>query len=95
MPFKLLRKKHNLNLYSNGKTFHLLTKKNIFPLLFKLAVNRYSVKIFNKLLAYPESLLMKDYQEVVDRNMKKHSNIGIKCPNLGKNYFLLLQYRIH
>jgi hypothetical protein len=26
------------------------------------------VKIFNKLLAYPESLLMKDYQEVVDRN---------------------------
>jgi 2-polyprenyl-3-methyl-5-hydroxy-6-metoxy-1,4-benzoquinol methylase len=68
---QVIAKKHNLNLYSNGKTFHLLTKKNISPLLFKLAVNRYSVKIFNKLLAYPESLLMKDYQEVVNRNKEE------------------------
>jgi hypothetical protein len=61
-------KKSTIWTYILRKTFHLLTKKNISPLLFKLAVNRYSVKIFNKLLAYPESLLMKDYQEVVDRN---------------------------
>jgi 2-polyprenyl-3-methyl-5-hydroxy-6-metoxy-1,4-benzoquinol methylase len=67
---KFIAKKHNLNLYSNGSTFHLLSERSISPLLFKLAINRYSGKIINKLLRYPESLLMKDYQEVVNRKRK-------------------------
>ena len=60
---KFIAKKYNLNLYSNGRTFHLITEKNISPLLFKLAINRYTAKIINKLLKYPQSLLMKDFQE--------------------------------
>jgi hypothetical protein len=64
---KFIATKYNLNLYSNGRTFHLITEKNISPLLFKIAINKYSEKIINKFLKYPHSLLMKDYQLIVNK----------------------------
>ena len=64
---QFIAKKYNLNLYSNGSTYHLLTEKNINPLLFKLATNRFAILILNKLFRYPESLLMKDYYKIVNK----------------------------
>jgi len=66
---KFIAKKYNLNLYSDGGTFHLLTEKNSSRLLFKLAINRFAVIIINKILRYPESLLMKDYYEIIDKKL--------------------------
>jgi 2-polyprenyl-3-methyl-5-hydroxy-6-metoxy-1,4-benzoquinol methylase len=64
---KFIAKKHNLNLYSNGSAFHLITEKKIPALFFKLAINRFGLKILNMLLRNPESLLMSDYYKIVHK----------------------------
>jgi hypothetical protein len=61
-----IAKKYNLNLYSNGKNLHLLTDRKINRLLFKLAINRYSALILDKIIPSPQSLLMSDYYKIAD-----------------------------
>ncbi|HSD07318.1 class I SAM-dependent methyltransferase [Flavobacterium sp.] len=65
---KFIAKKFNLNLYSNGNSFHLLTEKNIPHFVFRLATNRYTLKILNNIIKYPDSLLMIDYHKIVSEN---------------------------
>lgn len=62
-----IAKKYNLNLYSNGKNFHLFTKKKINQSLFKLISNRHVYIILNKLFYKKSSLLWSDYSEIVTR----------------------------
>ncbi|WKL45997.1 class I SAM-dependent methyltransferase [Flavobacterium pectinovorum] len=63
---QFIAKQNKLNLYSNNSTFHLLTDKKISNFQFKIATNRYTAKIFNKIFKYPDSLLMKDYYKIVN-----------------------------
>jgi 2-polyprenyl-3-methyl-5-hydroxy-6-metoxy-1,4-benzoquinol methylase len=68
---KFLAKKYNLYLYTNTKTFHLLTEKKINSFLFKLVTNWYILNIINKLIAGPKSLLPSDYKEILKFNSIK------------------------
>ncbi len=45
---RFIAEKFNLNIYSNNRNFHILTKKKINPLLFKLLLkfNNYGIKYF-------------------------------------------------
>ncbi len=63
---RFIANKYGLNLYTNGINFHLLTEKNIKTSIFKLITNRYSCKVINKLVSSPPSLLMPDYNKIVD-----------------------------
>lgn len=56
--------KFNLNLYSDGFSFHLLTNKVINPFLFKMVVNRYSRIIINLIYRGRKSLLWSDYLKI-------------------------------
>lgn len=55
---KFIAKKYNLNLYSNGKTLHLLTEKKINNLLFNLILklNRFGLFYFTKRLNQSKTL---------------------------------------
>jgi len=55
---KLIANKYNLNLYSNGKTLHLLTEKNLSNFLFNLIVklNRFGLFNFTKRLNQSKTL---------------------------------------
>ncbi len=64
---KFIAIKYNLNLYSNGFNFHLLTNKKINPVLFKLATNKYVSLMLNKLLFRRSSLLWSDYLNIVKK----------------------------
>lgn len=65
---ELLGQKHGLRFYSNGINVHLLTSRTIHPLLFKLVTKR---KVANlvKQFNWRQSLVDKDYQEVVERSI--------------------------
>jgi hypothetical protein len=62
---KFIANKYGLNLYTNGKTFHLLTKKKINKILFKIITKRI---FFNLIILTSKSnriLLNKDYQNLL------------------------------
>lgn len=63
---KYIAKKFNLNLYSNGQTFHLLTEKKISKLKFKLATNRWLIRIVNRIIKSPGSLLPSDFYNLTN-----------------------------
>jgi hypothetical protein len=60
-----IAKKYKLNLYTNGKTFHLLTEKKLNPLVFKFVTNWYILNIMDKIIKRRKSLLMVDYQNIL------------------------------
>lgn len=58
---KYLAKTFNLNLYTNGSSYHLLTIKKINPYFFKIITNKYVGLILNKFCKRHPSLLWSDY----------------------------------
>ncbi len=56
-----------LNLYTNRFNLHLLTKKKISPLTFRLLTRYKAAKIYNRVSDRKESLLMKDYHQVLQK----------------------------
>jgi hypothetical protein len=61
---EFIANKYNLNLYSNGSTFHLLTDKKISKLIFKV-ITKFRVASFLSLIfKNSESFLMSDYNKV-------------------------------
>jgi hypothetical protein len=65
---KFIALKYNLNLYSNGKTLHLLTDKKINSFLFKLICRSKIAKLVNLLLKNNRSFLMDDYNKLISSN---------------------------
>lgn len=61
---EFIASKYNLNLYSNGSTFHLLTDKKINSLLFKFITKPRIIRFLNLILKNPPSLLMTDYEKI-------------------------------
>jgi hypothetical protein len=60
---KFIALKYNLNLYSNGKTLHLLTDKKINKYLFRLFCKvRFSILL--DMIIPKKSLLMSDYDNI-------------------------------
>jgi hypothetical protein len=57
-----------LRLYSNGRSYHLLTDKSISPLLFRLAIRNKISKMLNTLVRY-QSLLPEDYYKITGRKL--------------------------
>jgi hypothetical protein len=47
---KTIAQKYNMNLYTNGKTLHLLTKKKISSILFKITTRRKLSTLISKML---------------------------------------------
>jgi hypothetical protein len=65
---ELLAKSHNLNFVSDGKKFHLVTKKRIPKSLFRLLI-RSRLALILGILLRKSSLLPKDYFDVTGRNL--------------------------
>jgi hypothetical protein len=65
---KFIALKYNLNLYSNGKTLHLLTDKKINSFLFKVICRSKIAKLVNLLLKNNRSFLMDDYNKLISSN---------------------------
>jgi len=59
---------NNLNLYTNGATYHLLTKKKISLIIFKLVTHKYMGLLFNKLYKRQPSRLWSDYLDLTGNN---------------------------
>lgn len=57
--------KFNLNLYTNGSSFHLLTPKKISNVWFKALTHHRLNWVFNIIVKNPKSLLMKDFNTFV------------------------------
>lgn len=45
----VMAQKYSLNFYSNGRSVHLFTEKNVSPLLFRLAVQLHYARLFNSM----------------------------------------------
>lgn len=56
---KRIALKYALQFYTNGRNIHLLTEKNIFPPIFRLATSHFGSKFINRLIRIP-SLLNED-----------------------------------
>jgi hypothetical protein len=65
---KQMADKFELNFYSNGSTFHLFTKKKIPTIIFNIASDRFILKLINRIVKNPPSLLMSDYLRVINHN---------------------------
>lgn len=65
----VIAEKFSLNLYSDGKSIHLLTSKKITPLLFKI-VCRYKISALINIIINRRSLVQADYLKIQQR--KKH-----------------------
>lgn len=65
--FKYLAKKFDLNFYTNGNDIHLLTKKNISSILFKLLTN-YKVALFIRYFCKLNSLQESDQYFIDSKN---------------------------
>ena len=63
-----IAKAYDLNLYTNGSTYHLLTKKKISPIIFKLITHKYIGLIFNKMYKKYPSMLWSDYLYLTKNN---------------------------
>ena len=59
-----IAQKYNLNFYTNGSSFHLLTNKKINSVYFKLLTNKYISNIMSIFIRKRPSLLWKDYLEL-------------------------------
>jgi 2-polyprenyl-3-methyl-5-hydroxy-6-metoxy-1,4-benzoquinol methylase len=59
-----LAKENDLNFYSNGRNFHLLTKKKVSAILFKL-ITFYPIAVLLNPIIRKRSLKDKDYQDVL------------------------------
>ncbi len=64
---KIISKKFKLNLYSNGKTVHLLTNKSLSPFLFSILCRSKVALILNYVIR-KRSLTTKDYEKVSSEN---------------------------
>ena len=63
---QFLAKKYGLNLYTNNKTLHLLTKKRISKWGFSLASSLRFARIYNTFFS-PKSLLQEDYEQYLNK----------------------------
>lgn len=77
--FDYIAKKFGLNFYSNGKNLHLLSKKKINSVLFKL-VDLYNIYVRVTFFPLKSSLLEPDYQMVVAK-IKKEQTAQVSAPN--------------
>jgi hypothetical protein len=59
-----MAEKLNLNFYTNGVNYHLLTKKNLNKTLFKLILKYKVACLLDRLLSNPASKLQEDYKLV-------------------------------
>jgi hypothetical protein len=65
---EIISERFGLKLYSNGRSYHLLTNKSISPMKFRLAIsNKYS-KMLNRFVRY-KSLLPQDYYQITGREL--------------------------
>lgn len=62
----ILAKKFFLNLYSDGKSYHLLTSKKISPLLFKI-ICRYKISALFNMIMNRRSLIETDHLKIAQR----------------------------
>jgi hypothetical protein len=67
-PLEIIAEHFGLKLYSNGRSYHLLTDKSLSPLLFRLAISNRISKILNGLVNY-QSLLPQDYYQITGRKL--------------------------
>ena len=65
---QLLAEKFDLNLYTNGKSIHLLTEKKLSPHLFLLA-SYYRTAMFVNLFYKKRSLLAADYERITGHRL--------------------------
>ena len=65
-----IAKKYNLNLYSNGRTLHLLTEKNLNNLLFKLIVKMNRLGLFNIVKKLMKPKTIEDMNTIIARIKK-------------------------
>lgn len=64
----IIAKKLSLNLYSNGKSFHLLTSLEIPSLLFKVLSRHKAANLFNKFFN-KKSLIPYDYKKITGKKL--------------------------
>jgi len=67
---QFLARHFGLNLYTNGKTLHLLTKVTINPIVFRFIVNNKISNILN-LIFRRDSLIPSDYENISGKSLGK------------------------
>ncbi len=65
---EVIGERFGLRLYSNDRSYHLLTNKDISPLLFRLAISNRISKILNSIMRR-QSLLAQDYYQITGRSL--------------------------
>jgi len=66
---KYLAERLGVRIYSNGNNYHLLTKKNISPHIYALAMRFRISRVVNQFIRQP-SLLSQDYLKIVGRRLE-------------------------
>jgi 2-polyprenyl-3-methyl-5-hydroxy-6-metoxy-1,4-benzoquinol methylase len=64
-----LAQRMGVNVYSDGRSYHLFTKKKISPSIYALATRLRIARVFNQFVRQP-SLLSEDYLKVVGRPLE-------------------------
>jgi hypothetical protein len=64
-----LAERLGMNVYSDGRGYHLLTSKKVSPLIYALAMRLRIARVFNQFVRQP-SLLPQDYLKVVGRSLE-------------------------
>ncbi|TLD42257.1 MAG: Methyltransferase type 11 [Candidatus Jettenia ecosi] len=65
----IIAEKFNLNIYSNGRSFHLLAEKKISPFLFNV-LSRHKVAALVNMIFNQKSLIQADYKKVTRVELK-------------------------